>query len=218
MGWTGTHRDPKTPLADFYAAEFESLELLATATVNRGQEFYAAARVRETGEVFGLVVIAHLHGRGDASDPDNYFNITFKSMEESMGPVVTTCPLRIIDLLDKLAPVQPTVNTHDADLTAKIGPRTGAYEWRQRCRDYVEAAGRAKRNRAAIQPGDVIEFERPFGGGAGSHFVAVIDCRGEIRFRGENGRLYNISAASMLRNPCSIREVIEKAASVAMTV
>lgn len=68
----------------------------------------------------------------------------FKNISETCGPYQDKCPVRLIDMLDKLAPIDPANNSQSAQW---------ARDWRARCR------ANAKRKPApAVKPGDIVKF------------------------------------------------------------
>lgn len=68
----------------------------------------------------------------------------YKDMTETFGPNAANAPLRIINMLDQLSPINPI----DARQSAQW-----ALEWRQRCRE------NAKRKPAPkVKPGDIVKF------------------------------------------------------------
>lgn len=85
---------------------------------------------------FGLVCLTSRHR-------SEYFGraFSYKDMTEDMGPHAYDAPLKMLDMLDKLAPNPP-----------------GQYaaKWRQACRDRIAA----KRNRTQWKAGDRVEFGR----------------------------------------------------------
>jgi hypothetical protein len=114
MGWTSMHRDKGLTDRDFFEREFpqtltERGEVVACGTKNN--VFYAAVRERETNEVWALVVLLR-RGRG-------HFNFSYKEMEETMGPVESSCPASVLEALT------PTTNEY-------------ALQWRARCAARLE--------------------------------------------------------------------------------
>jgi hypothetical protein len=109
MGWTEIgHRAPGESHAEFFDRELlgEGQQLLASAHIGGiGGTFYAAVRERDTGEVWGLVVLTG--GRSGSS-------FRWKAMSEEMGPSEDCCPAQILQLLT------PTSNEY-------------ARSWRGRC-------------------------------------------------------------------------------------
>ena len=74
-----------------------------------GSTYYAAVRTPE-GEVFGVVTLTSI-------DNSEYFNFSYKDIEESMGPNESRCPDSILNMLS------PTGNEW-------------ANVWRNKCREY----------------------------------------------------------------------------------
>lgn len=181
MGWTGTHKPAGQSLRDFFTEEFRGTEILDFSVVNY-TECYAAMR-NKRGEVFGMVILVHMA-------PQSYWNVTYKEMGESMGPFAFNCPKRILDLLDTLAPVEPTPDYDDPELVRKIGHAFGAYEWRQRCRQEAAKRREVAQEVNRIQAGDCVVFKVRFGSG---HRFEVTGHRGRsLLARGENGLVYRV--------------------------
>lgn len=177
MGWTSTRYD-KTQggVTGFMQREMlgDRLEILDSALVKRGT-WYAAVRNIARDEVFGVVVLVRW-----SRDP--YYNITYKDMDESMGPSQAECPERILKLLDARAPL-PTLSPEAqaeiarlkpladydhkpysdpdrraADLSwATLDPQRSARGWRDRCWALIHARQQAPK----VKIGDVIRFENP---------------------------------------------------------
>lgn len=141
MGSYGCWREPGMTDRAFFEAEFPSTEFLATATI--GGTFYAAARSKDQFEegamaaaVFAIVCKVDRATRG--SNPYDGCNFWYKPMDETVGPVESRAPAKILDLLT------PT----DSEW---------ANEWRVRCRVNLEVKARAK----DVKVGTKIRFSRP---------------------------------------------------------
>ena len=115
MGWTSYRAtkykkdgtvDKKAEL-DAYWLE-DRHELLKSAMV--GSTYYAAVRVKDTGEVFAAVFLTE-------SRREHGHNFAYKPMSESCGPTEAKCPKGILALLTEA----------DNDYAA---------EWRDKCRQY----------------------------------------------------------------------------------
>ena len=89
MGWTSYYRDDNESDAEHIQRQVlgSRNEIVESATV--GTTFYAAVRVKETGETFGLVV---LQERADGE-------YAYKAMGEDEGPYYFDCPVRVLDAL-----------------------------------------------------------------------------------------------------------------------
>jgi len=151
MGWLYTRRDKDTTPVAFLTAQFdhERYEVLAHATYMR--EVYVAVKDRRDETVTAMVFLIHHCPR------DAHYNFGYKDMDESMGPVVTSCPARILDLL-----TEP--------------PNNWAREWREKCRATIAAREQAKTvvsgsririegrlsfsNGHVIEPGTVVTVSR----------------------------------------------------------
>jgi hypothetical protein len=123
MGSIGTTIPKGQTMAQFMAAEFSSAryEFLATAVVRTGDSaryggwpevFYAAIRDSQSNEVTALVVPFVRGAKNWAGETA----ITYKPMDEDMGPCEASAPARILDLL--------TPTTHEY-----------AIAWRASCRE-----------------------------------------------------------------------------------
>jgi hypothetical protein len=93
-----------------------------------GNTYYGAVR-NSKGTVFGVVVLVRNSQRDG-------FGI--KIVDESMGPVDTKCPLKILNLLTE--------------------PQN---EWASRWRDRCRAFHATKRGKPTLKNGDVIQFDSP---------------------------------------------------------
>ena len=96
MGWTSLHRDQGMTDRAFFEREFpvtltEKGEILDCATV--ASVFYAAVRSKDTGKVWGMVVLTQ-------RAPGEY-NFRYKELSESSSGDYQ-CPARIINLLTPL--------------------------------------------------------------------------------------------------------------------
>ena len=106
MGWTSYYRNDNETTAEHIQREVlgSRNEIVESATV--GTTFYAAVRVKATGETFGLVVLQYVTTNGEYSR---------KEITEDMGPGERSCPVRVLDALT------PTDNEY-------------ALAWRAACR------------------------------------------------------------------------------------
>lgn len=140
MGWTTYYRAPGQTDREHFTTELDTTryEMLDCATVKR--TFYAAVRVKETGQVWAWVcLIQRTTGQ---------FNFGYKSMEESMGPNEAECPARILDLLT------PTDSEY-------------AKEWRAACRSQIARKAEARKATVTVTDGAVIKLAKAlhFSGG-----------------------------------------------------
>lgn len=135
MGWTFYHREPGQSDREHFAKDLRaSYEILDCTTIKN--TWYAAVRDNGTGEVFALVYLIQ-RCRGD-------YNFGVKEMDETVGPVQSECPERILDLLT------PT-------------EFEWANEWRARCR----ANAAAKAATPKVKPGDTVKFSEVLRFGSG---------------------------------------------------
>jgi hypothetical protein len=126
MGWTSTYKSKDESMLSFFKkGPFHwspnspyKYEILDTALVCLSEYYVAVKRTeKETGtsEVFALIFLIKLF------KPDNWgHNISYKDMDETMGPRCTRCPERILDLLT------PTDSVY-------------ANDWRIACRERIAA-------------------------------------------------------------------------------
>lgn len=148
--------------------------------------FYAAVETvnKETGErrVWAAVIKVH-QTRGD-------YGFCYKDMDETMGPVYTDCPAKILDLLT------PTDNEY-------------ANEWRARCRRNLEVAAERKNG---IAPGVVLQY--------GDRRLTVMEKlpRGYLKVKDELGDIYRMKPGqvrnSQLVQVCSTEPDEERQAAV----
>lgn len=141
MGWTGLYRHPGMSDREFFEKEFpDGLgkwgHIVACSTKNGA--FYAAIQNHEDhpsrpNETWALVVLVQ-RGKGQ-------YNFHYKDMSEDMGPAVDEASAAVLDALS------PT--THEY-----------AVQWRERCRENLAKQAVARKVRATVKDGDVIEYER----------------------------------------------------------
>lgn len=124
MGSISTHKQSGMSMQKFFEGEFPELEFLKCKS--RRDAFYAAVRNKNKPEtVFALVIKI-------TRDYRNYYNITYKDMDETVEPYYYDCPNNILDLL--------TEPLND-----------NATKWRAECR---------RLNAIALpEKGDVVVFE-----------------------------------------------------------
>lgn len=142
MGWTGIHAthykrkngkqvvDARAECDDMWSHDHGRFKVLKSAMI--GSVYYAAiaiCRKWEEGtehipenlvdiseserEVFGVVFLTSVKN-------SDYFNFSYKDMDETCGPYEVKCPMSIIKLLT------PTDNER-------------ANEWRRNCKEYAES-------------------------------------------------------------------------------
>lgn len=141
MGWMYIHKEPGKSIFDTFKEEFPGHEnehhkvrLIDCACPNPREAYLAFEDIdKKTGkrEVFAVVCLLD-------HQPRDYLNFGYKDMDETMGPLPTRCPERILKLLT------PTDNET-------------ALKWRERCRENIERQKKWRR----VKVGDVLEFERP---------------------------------------------------------
>lgn len=163
MGTSSSRRPEYTPVRVYlrqqidYSNEDSRVRVLADTLINLTEYYAAVERLDlKTGEriVFGLVgLISH--------QPKSEYNITYKFMDEAMGPYKTKCPGFILDLLT---------------------PAKTEYgrEWRSNCRNRSET-------KLSLKSGDILEFSEPvnFTDGASCKVFTVREVRGQsVRVEG----------------------------------
>lgn len=142
MGWTSFIDNPAMKPGDILTREMSGTnengatwEILDHAT--KPGQWYALCKFTAPNNppVFYGMVCLFNRRKGEFS---------YKDMTETCGPSAARAPIRIIDQLDKLAPIHPA----DARQSAQW-----AIQWRARCRE------NAKRKPAPkIKAGDVVKF------------------------------------------------------------
>ena len=139
MGWTSTHAiyydhrgkiDRKKEIESDFS---DGYSVVKSAMV--GSVYYGA--IRHGDAVFGLVVLT-------STDKRDYFNFSYKMMDETEGPYYNRCPKSILDCLT------PT----DSEF---------ANQWRARCRENLTKPTKAQRLNA-LPIGTEIAFEDASGG------------------------------------------------------
>lgn len=141
MGWTSYHAthynrrgeiDRKAECDEVFTENSEHGKWEVLKSSMHGSTWYAAVRrTRPSGEsyVFGAVCLTSV-------DSGDYYNFSYKDMDESMGPCSYDCPISILDLLS------PTKDE-------------SALAWRERCR--AKAKNRTSLSRLPV--GTTVEFE-----------------------------------------------------------
>ena len=136
MGRTFTHKPKSKSVREFFAESFDQDENGRSGKVidchSTFHEAYMAYEYKENGSsrVIGLVCLLSYR-------PRDHFNFGYKDMDECMGPGVSNCPERILDLLT------PTDSEY-------------ANNWRNRCRENIAKKTGIKK----LKVGDVLTFER----------------------------------------------------------
>lgn len=175
MGSTSTHRPTGVSHRDFFGRLYAAdTEILECATIR--STFYAAVKDTATGRVFALVVPF-----GWA--PRSHHNFTYKTMDETVGPVQAHAPAKVLDLLT------PTDSTY-------------ANEWRTRCREHLARTNQAP----ALRRGARVVFDTAweFANGdvsadfifVGRHYFRSIDTGLTYRITGYKQRPYRVVGAA----------------------
>jgi len=153
MGWTSFQIHKTTKTIDILRKELEQDDQGQTRArfklldgVMRGSTFYGVMEwttwdtstpdgsARERVGVYGIVVTTE---RKNTYPRSQYVDFYYKDMDEAMEPFCYDCPIRLLDLLDKLAPATE--------------PASGAYKWRAKCREHAAKQNESRRARAAAR-------------------------------------------------------------------
>lgn len=144
MGWTSFADMPGMTPAQILCRELNGTNdnganwtILDHAT--KPGEFYGVCRFTAPGAdpVFYGVIVLFKRSKKTGE-------FSYKDMTETCGPSAARCPVRLIDMLDQLAPIDPADNSMSGQW---------ARGWRDRCR------ANAKRKPApAVKPGDIVKF------------------------------------------------------------
>jgi hypothetical protein len=125
MGWYSGHRPKGQSVREYLVSDgLDDTKIVDFAVKHRTTAYIA---YEHEGEIVALVYLLQ-YGRG-------YYNFTYKSLDESMGPSESECPERILDLL--------TSTDHEY-----------AVEWRARCRRNIAV-------RRSVKKGTVVKFVQP---------------------------------------------------------
>ena len=170
MGWTYSHKDPRTSAADYIEHESGALKWSdveeapqVVARSRSGSTLYFAVRfpaeLIASDECYarapdGSVVMAVIFLT--KSDKKDHYNFGYKDMSETMGPYETGASLRFLDLLSPI-----------------VGESQSA-QWARRWRDSCRATAALGAKRRKIKPGDKVTLEAPlsFAGHDVREFVA----------------------------------------------
>lgn len=150
MGWTSFQIHKTTKTIDVLRKELQQDDQGRTRArfeildgVMRGATFYGVMRVTNWTSpdapparvmTYGVVVLTERKNTYPLSD---YVDFYYKDMDESMQPYYYDCPVRMLDLLDRLAPATE--------------PASGAYKWRAACRAHQAKQNESRRARAAAR-------------------------------------------------------------------
>lgn len=106
MGWTSYHVSGRI---DKKKEAEKQLSCKVVKSAVKGNTWYGACELGD-GQIIGAVILMHTNSK-------DYYNFSYKIVEESMGPCESECPESILKLLT------PTENEW-------------ANQWRDRCREY----------------------------------------------------------------------------------
>ena len=126
MGWSTGWRSRAELVSYLNTGWGETREILDTGSTRKAH--YQLVLCKDTGEKFIAVYLVKDYGKREGWG--------YKDMSESMGPVVTDCPLKLLN--------QSTCTSGYA------------VQWRQECRDYHAAEKRRRRYIAQLKEGDTI--------------------------------------------------------------
>ena len=145
MGWISYHAgfykngtvDRKRELDEIYtqseSEEYPELNVLKSRMI--GSTYYAAIEAKENGitvKVFAAIVLTSVNMK-------DYFNFSYKDMDESSGPYCYDCPKGILDLLT------------DTDSEYAV-------QWRKRCRETIQKK-KDKLTKGTLPVGSIIKFK-----------------------------------------------------------
>ena len=139
MGWTEYHAthykngkvDRKAEIDAMWNDDISGKFTVLKSSM-RGSTYYGAIKQNNTEEVFAVVFLT-------STDMKNYFNFSYKDMDETYGPYQYDCPKGILDLLT------PTNNEV-------------ALKWRETCRERLKAK-QDKNSLSKLPVGTVIKFD-----------------------------------------------------------
>lgn len=183
MGWT-SFTDNRELSADailkkdFNAIGQDGTKWAIIDSATKGREWYAILECMPVNQVPRYEGIVCLFKRSK-----RYNEFSFKEISERCGPNASNAPKRLIDKLDKLAPIDP----NDGGMGAKW-----AREWRARCR----ANASAKNNAIKLSKGMIVKFHPT------RESYELIESAGPrrgwyVRMVGGSGMLYRASAGQL---------------------
>lgn len=100
MGWTTTYKPIGMSLDEFFDKEFkcDTLKLVGKGCFKNFSEYYRACYNVKKGMYFALVCRVHF-------EKDEYYNFSYKDMDESEDPYYYNCPRRIMDIIERSQPI-----------------------------------------------------------------------------------------------------------------
>lgn len=145
MGWKSFYDNRELSADDILKKDFNAVGQDGTKwaivdSATRGSEWYAILECTPVGQSPRYDGIVCLFKRSK-----RYNEFSFKEITERCGPNASNAPKRIIDKLDKLAPIDPS----DDGMGAKW-----AREWRARCRANASAKAISKQ----FSKGMIVKF------------------------------------------------------------
>lgn len=177
MGSTGTFKPPHQSLRDFLRDELRysnapDAGLIDLATSGRGLAYAAIRHPR------GFVFAATIQLRYPRHDPHE--NIIYRVDDETVGPIHTTCPQRILDQL-----------TPDHEMVARYRQRPDGYwrAWRDACR----AFNANRPARGPLPDGTIVRFEQPLRFTNGDEADTFVVRRTRTSARGHATRFHTLT-------------------------
>jgi len=165
MGWTSSHKDYGMTVDEFFEKEFESTDFKFAskgALVNMS-EYYRAVYIPSKKQYFALVCRVHF-------ERDDYYNFSYKDMDESVNPYYYNCPARIMKIVEQSEPCN---------------------DWSKEWRETVHKVLSRKEMVKSLAMGTVIKFKKPF------HFGNDVE---EDTFRIVDGNPYGKRRTKGLRS------------------
>jgi hypothetical protein len=187
MGWTSFTDNANLKASEILTRELTgknsdgaTWEIVDHATKSR--EFYAICKFTapNNAPIFYGVVVLFSRKNGEFG---------YKEMGETCGPNAARAPVRIIDALDRLAPIDPL----DARQSAQW-----AKKWREACRTNAK-----RKPKTIVKPGDIVKFSPH---GAAFELLAPAGPRRgwHVKLTGESGFRQTYRATAQQVNQCIV--------------
>lgn len=163
MGWVSENRPKGFSNQDWFADKFDypRSRVVDAATVNG--VCYIALEEQYAGEEYVCCIVAMTRW-----SPHDYYNFSYKMIDETTGPADTLCPQRILDLLS------PLEKTPWNETEQRL-----AGQWRQACQARLDS----KKRRGSVSQGDRILLAEPLRFSDGQKAQAFEWIRGNTFFR-----------------------------------
>ena len=154
MGWSSTHKPHGMAIKEFFIGEF-GREIVDCAVVNRNTA-YIAYRTNDHN-IHAIVCLLKYNSR-------DYYNISYKDMDETSGPNASECPERILKVL---TPIE----------------NEWANAWRKRCRENIQ---KRKETLLKLRVGNVLKLSKPITLTSGQQIDRVkVITQNKLRFYSE---------------------------------